>query len=71
MCASVYPCMCTLLGRWLGFRIVSGLAVINMPGPSGPEKIYHNQEGRQSAHGRKRMVLGVSGKRNEEERERR
>lgn len=43
---------------------------------SGPEKIYHKQEGRQSAHGRKRMEKGVrggreggslSGKRNEEE----
>lgn len=34
---------------------------------SGPEKIYHKQEGRQSAHGRKRMARGVSGKRNEEE----
>lgn len=27
---------------------------------SGPEKIYHKQEGRQSAHGRKRME-GVGG----------
>lgn len=26
---------------------------------SGPEKIYHKQEGRQSAHGRKRMEKGV------------
>lgn len=34
---------------------------------SGPEKIYHKQEGRQSARGGKRMERGVSGKRDEEE----
>lgn len=32
-------------GRWLGFRIVSGLSVINMPGRVGPKKYITNRRG--------------------------
>lgn len=47
MCASARPCVrpAPLYGWWLGFRIVSGLSVINMPGRVGPKKYITNRRG--------------------------
>lgn len=51
MCVCV--CLCVpLYCWWLSFRIVSRLSVINVPRRVGPKKIYHKQEGRQSAQGK-------------------
>lgn len=43
--ASVRVHPAPLHDRWLSFRIVSGLAAINMPGRAGPKKYITNRRG--------------------------
>lgn len=74
--ASVFECVCVcvvpLCCWWLGFRIVSRLSVINVPGRVGPKRYITNRRGGRVHRGGKRIEqVGArgerSGKRNEEE----
>jgi len=72
VCVCLRVCAVPLCCWWLGFRIVSRLSVINVPGRVGPKRYITNRRGGRVHRGRKRtQQVGAreerSGKRNAEE----